>query len=547
MAIPSDVFNMSMYPYSDFEKVNLDWLLDVYNEIQKKIDDGDLTGPQGPQGPQGPSGGGITEELKAALLQIAEKVVYTDANGPVYYNALYEALYNLQPVTLLSITATFNQGANVIYDTDSLSALVPYLTVSANYSDGTSSVVPSTDYVLSGSLVAPSSTIRVMYGGQEDTFTVSVTVNPVYVVSIEAVFNQTGTIYDTDSLTALEQYLTVTATYSDASTSTISSIDYTLSGTLVAPSSTIDVTYAGYTDSFTVNVTANVINSISAIFNQGLSTIYDTDSLSALVPYLTVIGTYTNGSTVAIASSDYTLSGSLVAPSSTIYVSYGLLTDSFTVTVTAYSNTPLYDWDFTQSLTDSVQGEVFTPRSGTGLTQDATGVHFTAAKQEMHLSSPIDFRGKTIEIDVSSAVWAGNTSYHSRFVILNNAGTGDTGGRGLLLWRNTGGWAAYGPINNSTSQWTSFYGASATGTAADMYSLISGHTVKLVCGSGTDKTCSMYIDNTLIGTVTIDLSYTSTNAMMRYLHIGGTSSGEQSAGNQLYNVTLTGLRIYSNT
>lgn len=548
MAIPSDVFNLSMYPFSDFEKVNLDWLLDVYNEVQRKIDEGDFTGPQGPQGPQGPSGGGITEELKAALLQIAEKVVYIDANGPVYYNDLYQALYNLQPVTLLSITATFNQGANVIYDTDSLSALVPYLTVSANYSDGTSSVVPSTDYVLSGSLVAPSSTIRVAYGGEEDTFTVSVTVNPVYVVSIEAVFNQTGTIYDTDSLTALEQYLIVTATYSDASTATISSIDYTLSGSLVAPSSTIDVTYAGYTDSFTVNVTANVINSISAVFNQGLNIIYDTDSLSALIPYLTVIGTYTNGSTVSIASSDYTLSGSLVAPSSTIYVAYGLLTDSFTVTVTAYSNTPLYAWDFTQSLTDYIDGKVLTPRTDYAPTQDSSGLHFTAANQEVHLTSAIDFRNKTIEIDVASAVFAGNSDYHSRFVMLNNSAS-DSGGRGILIWRNTGGWAAYGPIDSSTSAWTPFYGAAATGSAADMYTLISGKTVKLVCGSSVEKTVSLYINNVLIGTVTIDLGYTSGSANMKIFHIGGisNSNGSQSNGNQFYNVTLTGLRIYSNT
>lgn len=36
----------------------------------------------------------LSDDLKAALIQLAQKVVYTDANGQQYYNALYEALYN---------------------------------------------------------------------------------------------------------------------------------------------------------------------------------------------------------------------------------------------------------------------------------------------------------------------------------------------------------------------------------------------------------------------------------------------------------------------
>ena len=543
-----EIFSIDKFPYTSYTDINLDYLLDVYNEFQRKIEDGELVGPQGPQGPQGlpgPSGtGGLSDELKAAILQLAEKVVYTDANGPVYYNDLYQALYASPPLTLVSITATFNQ-TGTIYDTDSLTALIPYLTVAANYSDGTSSVVSSTDYTLSGALTAPTSTIQVSYAGQSDTFSVNVTVNPVYLVSITAAFNQTGTVYDTDSLTVLDQYLTVTGTYSDSTTATISSIDYVLSGSLVTPSSTITVSYGGQSDTFTVSVTANVMTSITAVFIQGLNVIYDTDSLSALIPYLTVTGTYTNGSTTTISSSDYTLSGSLTAGTSTITVTYGALTDTFTVNVTAYNNTPLYAWDFTQSLIDSVEGEVFTPRTDYAPTQDATGLHFTAAKQEIHLTTDIDFRGKTIEIDVASAVWAGNTAYHSRFVMLNYS-VGDTGGRGLLIWRSSGGWAAYGPIDSSTSKWTPFYGASATGTASDMYTLISGHTVKLVCGSGTDKTCSLYLDNVLVGTVTIDLGYTSSSAAMKYLHIGGINNGEATGGNQFFNVTLTGLRIYNN-
>lgn len=44
--------------------------------------------------PSIPTGTGVSDALKAALLQLAEKVAYIDANGSDYYQDLYEALYN---------------------------------------------------------------------------------------------------------------------------------------------------------------------------------------------------------------------------------------------------------------------------------------------------------------------------------------------------------------------------------------------------------------------------------------------------------------------
>lgn len=76
--------------------------------------------------------------------------------------------------------------------------------------------------------------------------------------SITAVFNQgSATIYDTDTLDSLKQYLTVTATYSDSTTETVTT--YTLSGTLTAGTSTITATYQGKTDTFSVTVTQHSI------------------------------------------------------------------------------------------------------------------------------------------------------------------------------------------------------------------------------------------------------------------------------------------------
>lgn len=72
--------------------------------------------------------------------------------------------------------------------------------------------------------------------------------------SISAVYTQSGTVYDTDSLDSLKADLVVTANYSDSSTETIPSTDYTLSGTLTDGTNTITVVYGGKTTTFEVIV-----------------------------------------------------------------------------------------------------------------------------------------------------------------------------------------------------------------------------------------------------------------------------------------------------
>ena len=70
-------------------------------------------------------------------------------------------------------------------------------------------------------------------------------------VSISATFDSSVTVYDTDTLDFLKDYLTVTGLYADGSTKPI--INYTLSGELTEGTSTITVTYMGKTT--TVNIT----------------------------------------------------------------------------------------------------------------------------------------------------------------------------------------------------------------------------------------------------------------------------------------------------
>lgn len=74
--------------------------------------------------------------------------------------------------------------------------------------------------------------------------------------SIAAVYTQSGTVYDTDSLDSLKTDLVVTATYEDGTSAEIPAADYTLSGTLTAGTTTITVSYGGKTATFDVTVTS---------------------------------------------------------------------------------------------------------------------------------------------------------------------------------------------------------------------------------------------------------------------------------------------------
>lgn len=193
-------------------------------------------------------GGGLTEEVKQALLYIAANAAYENDNGD-YYQTLYDALYPSK--TLVSITAVYTQTGTV-YPSTSLDALKTDLVVTAHYDDNSTATV--TTYTLSGTLAVGTSTVTVSYDGKTTTFNVTVS-EQATVVSISAVYTQSGTVYDTDSLDSLKADLVVTATWSDSQETTVASTDYTLSGTLTVGTSTITVTYEGKTTTFNVTVT----------------------------------------------------------------------------------------------------------------------------------------------------------------------------------------------------------------------------------------------------------------------------------------------------
>lgn len=260
---------------------------------------------------------GLSEEAKQALLQLAQKVAYIDDQGQTYYDDLYDALY--PPRSLDSIDAVFNQGSTVIYDTASLNSLKQYLTVTANYSDGTREMLSDSAYTLTGTLTVGTSTVTASYQGKTDTFAVTVTEAPV-LDSITAIYTQSGTVYDDDTLDSLKADLVVTAHYSDSSTQTVPAADYTLSGTLTVGTSIITVSYGGKTTTFNVTVT-HAVTMFSVTNN--LTNITSSNSATRIAEGEQYAATLTADEGYAIASVTVTMGG--VDVTSTAY-SNGVIT-----------------------------------------------------------------------------------------------------------------------------------------------------------------------------------------------------------------------------
>jgi hypothetical protein len=123
-----------------------------------------------------PASGGMTEEFKQALLALfnAIQTGWNVDNARELIAELEAALYPSK--TLVSISAVFNQGSAIIYDTNDLNILKQYLTVTATYDDSSTGVV--TNYTLSGTLTEGTSVITVAYKGKTTTFNVTVEHNP---------------------------------------------------------------------------------------------------------------------------------------------------------------------------------------------------------------------------------------------------------------------------------------------------------------------------------------------------------------------------------
>lgn len=114
-------------------------------------------------------GEGVPYAVKQAMDSMFAKLMYTDDISSDY--ATFQSWASSK--TLVSITAVFTQGDNIIFDVDDLQILKQYLVVTATYDDSSTATVNG--YSLSGTLEEGTSTVTVTYQGKTTTFTVDVT------------------------------------------------------------------------------------------------------------------------------------------------------------------------------------------------------------------------------------------------------------------------------------------------------------------------------------------------------------------------------------
>ena len=197
----------------------------------------------------------LTDEAKAALITCLKHVVFDEeADGRLYVDALEDALYNTtwQVTNTLTHCSTSNEAASVTKG----GAYSATITAAAGYTlaEATVSITMGGNDITSTAYSNGTISIPAVTGA----LVITITASEAELTGISAVYTQSGTVYDTDHLDELKAGLVVTATYSDNSTATVPSSDYTLSGTLSAGTSTITVTYGETTTTFTVTVTAGV-------------------------------------------------------------------------------------------------------------------------------------------------------------------------------------------------------------------------------------------------------------------------------------------------
>lgn len=117
---------------------------------------------------------------------------------------------------------------------------------------------------------------------------------PASLTSIAAVYTQSGTVYDTDTLNDLKSDLVVTAHYSDNTSHAVT--DYTLSGTLAAGTSVIAVNYNGKSTTFTVTVTAGALYPLE----NGSHTFTENDRVLTVTNGSHIVYEWPNATTAAV-------------------------------------------------------------------------------------------------------------------------------------------------------------------------------------------------------------------------------------------------------
>ena len=195
----------------------------------------------------GGGGGGLSQTEKNLLLTLASKSAYAEDDAGTAYDAL-ETIWNTTSYSVSWSGNGYTKGNNA-------TSVIEGSTFTSTVTANTGFTITSVTATMGGATVTGAwSGGTVTIPNVTGNIVITVVTSQRTVSSISAVYTQSGTVYDTDTLDSLKSDLVVTATFSDSTTGTIAAADYTLSGTLTEGTSTITVSYAGLTDTFDVTV-----------------------------------------------------------------------------------------------------------------------------------------------------------------------------------------------------------------------------------------------------------------------------------------------------
>ena len=287
---------------------------------------------------------------------------------------------------------------------------------------------------------------------------------------------------------------------------------------------------------YVTDETANIL-ALDALLHQGqsVSVTYALTGVSSSNTSASITTGSSYSTTLTVSDPTYTMTSVSVVMSglditSTAYnastgeISIGAVSGNITITASAEYIAILYNWDLTNSLTDTV-GNV---TAITNATQNSSGVTFSAIGNYIAFNlASVNFKDKTIEIDISSAsTYNGSGSYHGRLVAFSTNATykTDTSASTLCWHKSNSKWQFY-----LGSGWDANYISGATG------SYFAGKTLRIYVSSTGIATLSVSTDGTTFTDVLTSgsaLSYTTGLIM-------GSSGADLLTG-----IVVTGVRVY---